>query len=134
MKSRIVWWGLKTALVSAISLARERAYKHESRADPRKNTPCGDSAVIAKQTSQWDDCLPSLLLQVIRCDTLPLPRSPAAERLTQPTNQSPFHYCRWPSTGHLLPLRHSEVFLEIVFAIKHTERPALNCTAVEHIT
>lgn len=53
-----------------------------------------DSAVITKQTSQWDYCFPLVvLLYVIRCDILPPPHSSAAERLKQPINHSfhPFH-------------------------------------------
>lgn len=86
-----------------------------------------DSAVITKQTSQWDYCLPSVPLQVIRCDTLPLPHSPAARRLTRPTNQSPFHYCRWFSA----PFETFGDFLEDLFC-KHTQR--LRSSTAHHLS
>lgn len=57
-----------------------------------------DSAVITKQTSQWDYYFPwALLLYVIRCDILPPTCCSAAEWLKQPINHSfhPFHYYRW---------------------------------------
>lgn len=56
-----------------------------------------DSAVITKQTSRWEYCFPLLvLLYVIRCDILPPPRCPAAERLKQPIHHSFTHFI---STG-----------------------------------
>lgn len=57
-----------------------------------------DSAVITKQTSQWDYYFPwALLLHLIGCDILPPPHHSAAQWLKQPINHSvhPLQDYRW---------------------------------------
>lgn len=57
-----------------------------------------DSAVITKQTSQWDYYFPwAVLLHLIGCDILPPPHHSAAQWLKQPINQRfhPLHDYRW---------------------------------------
>lgn len=92
-------WFLDSGWFATIMSSGHGAINKELKQIPDKLNVWRDSAVITKQTSQWDYLFPwAALLSIIRCDILPPPRCSAAEWLNQPINHRfhPFHHHRWP--------------------------------------